>query len=154
MSKLYIRKYQNKNRKMEKAYGKWYGRLVTLDTLTTHDLCKHIAKHGSVFTADVVKGVVEKFVNCFEELLLEGNKVKLDGLGTFYLTISTSGVEKSEDFDAQQHVKSVRMRFLPDKSSESEYTTQMLKRKSNFKVISLAGEDTEPVDDGFVEDNP
>ena len=154
MSKLYIRKYQNKNRKMEKAYGKWYGRLVTLDTLTTHDLCKHIAKHGSVFTADVVKGVVEKFVNCFEELLLEGNKVKLDGLGTFYLTISTSGVEKSEDFDVQQHVKSVRMRFLPDKSSESEYTTQMLKRKSNFKVISLAGEDTEPVDDGFVEDNP
>ena len=49
-------------------------------------------KHGTIYTSDIVKGVVEKFINCFEELLLEGNKIKLDGLGTFYLSANTEGV--------------------------------------------------------------
>ena len=72
---IYIRKYQNSNSKMPKAYGKWYGRIVHTETLNLDDLCEHIASHGTIFTADVVAGTVKKFVQCIQELLLEGKKV-------------------------------------------------------------------------------
>ena len=70
MARLIIKKYKNNNDKSA-AYGKTYGRLVHQDTMNTSDLCRHMMKHGTIYTSDIVKGVVEKFINCFEELLLE-----------------------------------------------------------------------------------
>ena len=92
MPKIYYRTYQNQNKKSN-AYGKTYARLISQGTLVTDDICRHIQKHGTIYTSDVVKGVVEKFINCFEELLLEGYKLKLDGLGTFYLAGRCEGAE-------------------------------------------------------------
>ena len=125
---LYIKKYQNNNRKNEKAYGKWYGRVVHVDTMDLDDLCDHIQGHGSIFTADVVQGTVKKFVQCIIELLLEGKKVRLNGLGTFYLTIDSAGAETMEDYSAQNHVKKVRLRFLPDQSDKSNYAASQITR--------------------------
>ena len=139
MAKLIIRKYKNNNSDSP-TFGQWYGRLVPQGTLHTDAICRHIAKHGSVYTSDVVKGVVEKFVNCFEELLLQGYKLKLEGLGTFYLSISTKGVAKAEDFSAND-IKSVHVKFLPDQSKQSEYTAQMMKQKAEFCTLDeLVGE--------------
>ena len=139
MSKLIIKKYKNNNSESP-SFGQWYGRLVTQGTLQTDAICRHIAKHGSVYTSDVVKGVVEKFVNCFEELLLQGHKLKLDGLGTFYLTISTEGAPSADEFTLN-NVKSLRIRFLPDQSRQSEYTAQMMKQKADFCTLDeLVGE--------------
>ena len=137
MARLIIKKYKNNNDKSA-AYGKTYGRLVHQDTMNTSDLCRHMMKHGTIFTSDVVKGVVERFIMCFEELLLEGNKIKLDGLGTFYLTASTEGVVDEKDFSAS-NVKAIHVRFLPDQSKESEYTAKMLTKKARFR--SMNGEE-------------
>ena len=134
MGRLNIKKYQNNNRKSD-YYGKTYARLAPLETLSTNDVCHHIQKHGSIFTSDVVKGVVEKFVNCFEELLMEGYKVKLDGLGTFYLTIQTSPADSAEEFTVK-NIKAVRVKFLGDKSKESEYATKMLTAKARFRDLT------------------
>ena len=136
MARLTIRKYKNNNSK-NSAYGKTYGRLVHMDTIDTSELCRHISKHGSIFTPDVVKGTIERFIMCFEELLLEGNKIKLDGLGTFYLTVSTEGIVDGSQFTAS-NVKAVRVRFLPDQGKESEYASKMLTSKARFR--SLSGE--------------
>ena len=92
-------------------------------------------KHGTIYTSDIVKGGVEKFINCFEELLLEGNKIKLDGLGTFYLSASTEGVADEKDFSAN-NVKAIHVRFLPDQSKESEYTAKMLTSKAKFRSVT------------------
>ena len=139
MAKLIIRKYKNNNSE-SKGFGKWYGRLVPQGTLQTDEICRHIAKHGSIYTSDVVKGVVEKFVNCFEELLLQGYKLKLEGLGTFYVAISTSGAATSDDF-TQNNIKAVRVKFLADQSKQSEYTAQMMKQKAEFCTLDeLVGE--------------
>ena len=134
MGKIQIRKYQAHNSKNEAINGKWYGRIQADETLTTNDLCKHIQKHGSIFTSDVVKGVIEKFVSCFEELLLEGNKIKLGGLGTFYLSAQTTGADSESEFTAD-NVKSIRMRFLADQSKESEYTAMLLTNKAKVKLL-------------------
>ena len=134
MARLIIKKYKNNNDKSA-AYGKTYGRLVHQDTMNTSDLCRHMMKHGTIYTSDIVKGVVEKFINCFEELLLEGNKIKLDGLGTFYLSATTEGVADEKDFSAN-NVKAIHVRFLPDQSKESEYTAKMLTSKAKFRSVT------------------
>ena len=133
MATLIIKKYRNNNMTSQN-FGKWYGRLVPQKTLSTDELCNHIAKHGTVYTSDVVKGVVEKFVNCFEELLLEGYKLKLDGLGTFYISINTAPATSAEEFTAN-NIKAVRVKFLADQSKQSEYTTKELTQKATFRTL-------------------
>ena len=143
MARLAIKKYKNNNSK-NSAFGKTYGRLVHQDTMNTSDLCRHMMKHGTIFTSDVVKGVVEKFIQCFEELLMEGNKIKLDGLGTFYLSINTEGVIDEKDFTAN-NVKAIRVKFIGDQSKESEYATKMLTNKARFRSL---GEETPAEEEG------
>ena len=138
---LYIKKYQNNNRKNEKAYGKWYGRVVYVDRMELDDLCAHIQSHGSIFTADVVQGTVKKFVECIKEMLLEGKTVRLNGLGTFYLTVSSAGAETMEDYNAQSHVKKVRLRFKPEQSDKSDYATSQLTRLAKV-TTNLPGSTT------------
>ena len=53
MARLLIKTYKNNNDKSA-AYGKTYGRLVHQDTMNTTDLCRHMMKHGTIFTSDVV----------------------------------------------------------------------------------------------------
>ncbi len=144
MARLAIKKYKNNNSK-NSAFGKTYGRLVHQDTMNTSDLCRHMMKHGTIFTSDVVKGVVEKFINCFEELLMEGNKIKLDGLGTFYLSINTEGVDDETKFTAN-NVKAIRVKFIGDQSKESEYATRMLTSKAKFRSVN--GEEVPSEDEG------
>ena len=134
MARLIIKKYKNTNEK-NNGFGKTYGRLVHQDTMNTSDLCRHMMKHGTIFTSDVVKGVVEKFIQCFEELLMEGNKIKLDGLGTFYLSINTEGVVDEKDFTAN-NVKAIRVKFIGDQGKESEYATKMLTSKAKFRSVT------------------
>ena len=143
MAKLIYKKYQNQNKKSN-GYGKTYARMVPVGTLDTNDICKHIAKHGTIYTSDIVKGVVEKFINCFEELLLEGYKLKLDGLGTFYLSVNTEGAETEKDFNPASNIKKVRVVFLGDKAKSSEYATVVMTRKAQWRDVNdLTGSEGE-----------
>ena len=125
---IYIKKYQNNNRENTKCYGKWYGRAIHVETVDLDGLAEHIQSHGSIFTPDVVQGTVKKFVQCIIELLLEGKKVRLNGLGTFYIAVDSQGAETSEEYNAQTHVKKVRVRFRADQSDNSSYSTTQLTR--------------------------
>ena len=85
MAKILYEVKQNQN-SYSNAYGKWYGQVKALETLNTRKLANHIADHGSIYTPDVVYGVLEKFRSCLLEMLLDSKKVKIEGLGTFYTT--------------------------------------------------------------------
>ena len=48
------------------AFGKWYAQIKNLETLNTRKLANHISEHGSIYTPDVVYGVLEKwFTACW-----------------------------------------------------------------------------------------
>ena len=132
MGKLIYKKYQNKVKDSE-MFGKWYARLVSNETMDTDALCDHIAQHGSIYTPDVVKGVVEKFIQCIREQLLESKKVKLNGLGTFYLSISTGGANSAREFDINEQLKSIRLRFLGDKSKGSKYSAAAIRSAARLQ---------------------
>ena len=133
MGKVMISVYQNKNDKSA-AYGKYYGRIVHTETLNTRKLAKHIAEHGSVYTQDVVEGVLTKAEACIVEMLLESKKVKLEGLGTFYLMAENKkgGAISLDKFNPKGTFNGLHIRFLPDSSSESQLNSKDILAKATF----------------------
>lgn len=122
--------YQNKVRD-SKMYGKWYGKAVRNATLNTRGLAAHIAQHGSLYTIDVVEGVLRKLSSCIPELVGQGVAVKVDGLGTFYPTLRNKkgGAESVEEYDVESQVDGVRMRYLPDGAQLDNITSRAFKEK-------------------------
>ena len=138
MSKILYEVYQNDIKDSESVmFGKWYARLKSIETLSTERLAKHISEHGSVFTADVVEGVMKKVKTCLVEMLLESKKVKIAGLGTFYLTAECQkgGADKEEDFNVNQHLKALHIRFLPDQTAEDNLSSREFIKKAEFVNI-------------------
>ena len=56
---------------------KTYGKIIYRGTLSLNDMAEHIMKHGTVYTEDVVIGVITKLKSCMQELLSDGYKLKL-----------------------------------------------------------------------------
>ena len=133
MSKIIYDVYQNAN-ETSAAYGKFYGRIVHTETLNTRKLAKHIAEHGSVFTQDVVEGVLTKAETCIVEMLLESKKVKLEGLGTFYLMAENKkgGAPSLEKFNPKSTFNGLHIRFLPDSSSDTQLNSKDVLAKATF----------------------
>ena len=144
MATLFIKKYQMKNRKNAAVHNKWFGRVVHQGTLGTDELAEHIMEHGSIYTDDVVLGVTRKLMHCIAEQLEAGYKVKLDGIGTLYLTAQSTGVDAPEEFDMQKNIKGLRVRFLGDQKSTSLYSKKGLARckmSTNLQKFANSGSD-------------
>ena len=133
-------------------YGKWYAKVKALETMNTRRMSQHIAEHGSIFTPDVVYGVLEKFRTCLIEMLLESKKVKIDGLGTFYTTVENTkgGATKKEDFSVQKHLKALHIRFLPEQEQEMNISSREFLKKAEFINIEqwMKGQEEQPGGNG------
>ena len=139
MAKIIYEVYQNQN-EHNAAYGKWYGRVKYLESLNTRKLSNHIAEHGSIYTPDVVYGVMEKFRSCLLEMLLNSKKVKIEGLGTFYTTLECvkGGAVSKDKFNILKDVKGLHIRFLPEQEQEQNISSrQFLKQAEFINVDSL-----------------
>ena len=150
MSKILYEVYQNDIKDSESVmFGKWYARLKSTETLTMTKMANHISGHGSVFTQDVVEGVMKKFKTCLIEMLLDSKKVKIDGLGTFYLTAECTkgGSDKEEDFNVNQHLAALHIRFLPDQTEEDNLSSREFIKKAEFvnvkSLLSSGKEESE-----------
>ena len=143
MAKILYEVKRNQN-SYSQAYGKWYAQIKSLETLNTRKLANHISEHGSIYTPDVVYGVLEKFRSCLVEMLLESKKVKIEGLGTFYCTLENqkNGALKKEDFNVNKHLKALHIRFLPEQTTEENISSrQFLKQAEFINIDSLLKSD-------------
>ena len=101
---------KNSNQKSD-YFGHYYGRVARVATLSTRAFAQHIADHGSIFTLDIVTGVLRKLTDCLIEQLAEGKGVKLDGIGTFYPT--AKNVKEGAATIADAKDKGADLVFLP-----------------------------------------
>ena len=133
MAKIFYLLKQNKNQS-SKIYGKWFAHGKTVETLNTRRMANHIAEHGSIYTPDVVFGVLEKFRSCLLEMLLNSKRVKIDGLGIFYTTLENEkgGADKKEDFNPTKNLKALHIRFLPDQEAETNISSREFIKKAEF----------------------
>ena len=133
MAKILYEVKQNQN-SFSAAFGKWYAQIKNLETMNTRKLAQHISEHGSIYTPDVVYGVLEKFRSCLLEMLLNSKKVKIEGLGTFYCTLENqkNGALKKEDFNVNKHLKALHIRFLPEQTTEENISSREFLKKAEF----------------------
>ena len=149
MAKILYEVKKNMNT-ASKTYGQWYGRAKSLETMNTRKLAQHISEHGSIYTSDVVFGVLEKFRSCLIEMLLESKKVKIEGLGTFYTTLECKkgGALTKDKFNISSNIDGLHIRFLPEQEQEQNISSrQFLKQAEFINVDSLLKKEDE-------EDNP
>ena len=133
--------YQNKSSR-EKVSGLWFARAKAVETLDNRAMATHIAEHGSIYTPDVIFGVLEKYRTCIIEMLLSSRKVKIDGLGTFYATIQSTGAESVAKFDVKKNISAVHIRFLPEQEKAlSLASTEFIKKVKFSEMDKYAIED-------------
>ena len=126
------------------TYELWYPRAVSHGVLNLKGLSNHIADHGSIYTPDVVYGVLRKFTSCLVELVSQGVGVKLDGLGTFYPTLESKGAETPVGYDLFAYLQGVHIRFRPENAEGEELTSRVFARKVAMKQRMLIDKTGKP----------
>jgi len=138
MAKLLTKKYQSTNQKST-TFGKWYGRIVHTETLSTEQFINHICSHGSPFDRATITGVLVAACDCLVEQVLDSKKVRLGDLGTFYLSAETEPGDSAEEF-TDDNVKKVHLRFLPNLKQSYPLDSVSMRGKASFADLnSLAG---------------
>ena len=101
-------------------------------------LAREIESIGSLSVEDVVH-VMKSFVRSMKKILVAGNKVKVDGLGIFYTTLTCPGVEVAKDCSVK-NITRVNLRFKVDNSlrlaNDSTATTRGADNNMVFELIS------------------
>ena len=92
MITLIKRKSINPQTKEEIYYPRW----TRVSTVTETQLAKRMAR-GSTFSVGEVNGVFADFPQSIIDELLNGNAVKIDGLGTFKLKVSGKSQKEKKD---------------------------------------------------------
>lgn len=141
---FYLRQDRSSNPKMT---GKWYGRRFKPTMLSTRGLAEHMISHGLIAERSEVEDVLNALPTCIPELLKQGMNVKLTGLGTFRITLSSRGAESIDKFSVQKHLKGARMRFCPDSTDLDNMTKKKFRDQCTltcvgFEVLDQQGNST------------
>ena len=97
-----------------------------------------------------------KMSSCINELLSQGNPIKIDGLGTFVPTVESTkeGITRAAllegKWNANTYVKGVHIRFKPEGSAEDKITSVAFKDMCSLATygveekVDLTPEETDP----------
>lgn len=108
-----VKLYQNKNKKIAEAYGKWYPRPVVEETIGLDELAAHMASHNTPFSKGAIKGILTDAVVCTKELLLQGINVKFPDLAIFSIGLKLKkggGAPTKEDFSVAKYIEGLKLR--------------------------------------------
>ena len=113
----------------------WFLRWTRVQTVTKKQLAK-IMSRGSTFSVGECEGLITDIAEFVTDQLLQGNAVRLDGLGTLKLKVSGKAREKKEDVTSAGAV--IRVVFEPDADME-----QRLNTEKTFQFVEKATADGE-----------
>ena len=140
----------------QKINGKWYPKSVTVGKpVTTKEVSDRLAQISTVSRADTYTVLME-LAGVLADYMSQGRTVKLDGLGTFYYTLTAggNGVESADKVSVSQ-IAGVRVRFIPEatKNSGSKTMNRSLISDNIFWMELNAAPETTP-EEGGGEDRP
>ncbi len=135
--------YQQNQNVQSEAYGKYYPKPYKPDTLSLRGLIERVAMDQSVYSRDIVEGVIQRLTKVMVELLQGGQPVKWDGLGTFTPTIESvkGGATEAQlkaGIDIREVVAGVHIRFIPENEKGEEITSRKFKDLVVFTVMGIA----------------
>ena len=101
------------SKKYVKLTEKWIPVSKTVSCYDAHRLAKDIEKESTVSQTDVM-AVLNAIPTVMTRYLAEGHSVKLDGIGSFFLTFECkkTGVDTAEEVSMDQ-VTNIKVQFRP-----------------------------------------
>ena len=135
--------YQQNQNDQSSAYGKYYPKPYKPDTLSLRGLIERVAMDQSVYSRDIVEGVIQRLTKVMVELLQGGQPVKWDGLGTFTPTVESEkgGATEAQlkaGVDVRDVINGVHIRFIPENEKGEEITSRKFKDLVVFTVMGIA----------------
>ena len=108
----------NYRKRYSKMTGKWTPVAAVGKTLSTRKIAERIEKESTVSIADIM-AVLYSLPHVLRDEMANGNAVKLDGIGSFALTVQChkTGVANAEDVDPYTQITNVKVQFRPEKAS-------------------------------------
>ena len=113
----------------------------TVRVMDVNKLADAIEANSSL-TAGDVKHAIEAFVEQLRLSLTQGDKVKIDGLGTFHITLSSEGTEKEKDCTVRS-IRRVNVRFV-----NTSHTATRSENNVDFVLAGKGEGETDGSDDG------
>ena len=115
---------QNKNQ-ASRGFGKWYPEVDEKKPLDLKGFCAHMTEHGKLADYQVVV------------LVVQGQPVKLEGLGTFGPSIESrkngaASVEAALETGLGNLIEGVHMNFTPENTKGEKLTSRALKDECVF----------------------
>lgn len=125
--------YQNTNQKIAEAYGKWFPRVVSDETIGLEELAAHMASHNTPYSKGAILGMLTDAAACTKELLLLGKNVKFADIAIFSLGLKVKGgAPTKEDFNLAKYILGLKLRAR----ATGELKTENL--DTSIKLINLA----------------
>ena len=143
--------YQNTNKKIAEAYGKWFPRVVADETIGLEELAAHMASHNTPYSKGAILGMLTDAAACTKELLLLGKNVKFADIAIFSLGLKVKGgAPTKENYNVGKYILGLKLRAR----ATGELKTENL--DTSIKLINLAAPATEnpgnPVNPGNPDD--
>ena len=119
--------------------------------MSIEQFAEHISSHGSLYSEDIVEGVLKKAVKCMVEKLKEGYKIDLGALGMFYVTIINKGwqelPENLKDFNPTIHISGLnvvweRSEKLTNIGDGVEYNLVASRKAQSAVITAVKNEET------------
>ena len=127
--------YKNNNKK-NAGFGKFYARAMHNGTTNLDDIAAIIERNCSMKKSDV-KAVLTELVEVMTAQIQDSKRVKLDGLGTFKIGISTKGAESAAAFNPAKHIKNMRVIFMPEVHVERDSRKHIMALLSGVNVTEM-----------------
>lgn len=139
---IYYKLYQYKGTD-ESRNGKWYGRLAYTGTDSVEELASAIQEKCTVHRADIM-AVLTALTGEIDRALKEGRRVRIPGLGTFKVGISTRPADTRDEFTVAHNVNGLRVIFTPELhvNRTSKTTTRSLLQGAVVKEMSAYDDGT------------
>ena len=132
--------YKKNMNETSTAFGKYYPEAYPPQTLSLRGLIERVAFEQSVYSRDIVEGVIQRLTKVMVELLTGGQPVKWDGLGTFVPKIESAkgGVTAAQlaagSVSVRDAIEGVHIRFIPENEKGEELTSRRMKDAITFSV--------------------
>lgn len=138
-------KLVQENRASSVNKGKWYGRAVVNDVVRLEGISREIQDNTSAKQADVW-AVLKELVNSMNRHLQNGDRVVLDGFGSFKVGLKTKPANTPADFKPGTNIVGARVNFQP----ETHWTATDRRHRKQFLVglETKLAEGGRPKDDG------
>jgi predicted histone-like DNA-binding protein len=117
---------------------KQYAKIVNGDDVSFEELAKLISRVSNLNYGSVV-GTLATLVDVIELQLVHGRQVRLNDLGTLYLTLSSEGVDLAEGFTSG-NIRKAAIRFRPGKRLKKLTRNLTFEKVSNGTEAETEGE--------------